>query len=471
MKKNFIKSLIVTLALALVIGAVLGVNALAAGEESEESLAIVSQNVSYEGQTHLYYAVHYENVEDPAAIKLIVSWVANDGSTKSVTVTENDQVTLKDKNNNSIVCRAFKTPGVDAKNFTTEFTVKAVSANGTESASKTYSVTEYCYEWLTYISALETPTDVQNRIKAACEATLVYGKTVQDLLEYRTDDNPTAYSYFRVTDGYVNDHFVMNGETVTLTFNGTAPANKAHGGWLLTYLDGTTKTLSANSFTADGSAVISPIFRDLYSEGFTPGMGTYYSDASQLGNRYDYENTFDSGLYGNNGGITSTIDNGTRVVTKTDVALEDMLTIPVGNTGLSGANVVIFETDIMFSGSWKQQSGSPKFRIRALGAEMYINCDAWLDHNVVVPAGGKTTLDLNKWYNLRFEIYKTSANNDFVVKIFVNGSYKATATPTNIKTNGNTHLLLTVPSQTIAGSEMRLDNVFFGYAVKDYVAE
>ena len=218
MKNSYLKKiLIAALSLSLLMGAVFGITALAENGGAEK-LAIISQNVSYEGQTHLYYAVHYENVTSPEKITLKVSYSLDDGSVATETVTASEEVILKDALGNEYVCRAFKTPGVDAKNYTTEFTVSATSENGTASDEKTYSVAEYCHEWLCYLSAAEEPTASQIKIKNAAESTLRYGTSIQALLGYypdgNTDDYPENYSYLKVTDGSFegSDHtFVLNG--------------------------------------------------------------------------------------------------------------------------------------------------------------------------------------------------------------------------------------------------------------------
>lgn len=468
-KNNFKKIVILALSLALLIGAALGVSALA--EENGEKLSIISQNVSYEGKTHLYYAVHYENVTNPDAITLTVSYKLDNGETATETVNASEEVTLTDSLGTSYVCRAFRTPGVDAKNFTTEFTVTASTENGTVSAEKTYSVAEYCHEWISYVASVVEPTAKQLKIAAACEATVNYGASVQALLDYYPSgneaDTPDNYSYIRVTDGVADNKYVMNGETVTLSYTGTAPTGKEFSHWVLTYTNGTGKEISGNSFVADGNAILTPAFKGLYSEGFTPGAGLYYSDETKLGNRFDYETKSDSGAYSNNGAITATVVDGARKLEITDMTQSDMLRFLAGNTSVEGANVAIFETDIMLSGAW---TGKPTFRIRVLGCDMSLTTDCWNGNALYVPKSG-AELKVNLWYNLRLEVYKTESATSFNVKVYLNGDYVTTTTISG-STSSSADMLFTIPKNAATnGTAIYFDNVFYGYAVKDYVAE
>ena len=145
-KTTISRILLLVLSLALMIGAIFSVSAVATEGEGTETIEIISQNVSYEGQTHLFYAVSYENVAAPEAITLEVKWTDSEGE-HTTTVTESEVEEVEGK-----TCRIFKTPGVDAKNFTQQFTVVAKTADGTVSAPKTFSVTEYCNLWLTYVA-------------------------------------------------------------------------------------------------------------------------------------------------------------------------------------------------------------------------------------------------------------------------------------------------------------------------------
>ena len=279
MKTKLTKIFLLTLTLAMVIGMAVGFTASAEGEAAAESVAIVSQKIDYAGTTHLYFAVKYENVQNPEKIALNVSYVDSEGNAKEVTITESEAVTLKDSAGNDVACRAFMTPGVDAKSFTHKFVAQAVTEAGTESAEKTYSVTEYCYQWLTYIATQAEPTAEQLKIKDACEATLAYGTKIQALLGYypaeNVNDYPENYSYIVVDGGTANGKekaLVLNGTTVTLAANAGAPA-----AWSCTALDGTVTQLTESTFTANGSCVIAPI------------NGKYFSDTSYTGTRLDYD--------------------------------------------------------------------------------------------------------------------------------------------------------------------------------------
>ena len=246
MKKSTISRIfLLVLSLALVIGAIFSVSAMAEADENAESIEIISQNVSYEGQTHLFYAVAYENVTNPEAITLEVKWTDSKGE-HTATLTESHAEEIEGK-----ACRIFKTPGVDAKNFTQEFTVAASTAEGTVSATKTFSVAEYCNLWISYvayISATGEPTAEEINLAEACEATLRYGSAIQKHLNYYPDgnpaDHPENYVYVKAIDGTANGGIsahVINGSDVALVSTASLEEGMGVTAWKVYYADGTTE--------------------------------------------------------------------------------------------------------------------------------------------------------------------------------------------------------------------------------------
>ena len=144
-----------------------------------------------------------------------------------------------------------------------------------------------------------------------------------------------------------------------------------------------------------------------------------------------------------------------------------MVRLHAGNTSLADANAVIFETDIMVNDKW---AAKPSFRIRALGYDMTLFTDCWNNNALYIPNTSGAELKVNNWYNLRLEIYKTETAGKFNVKIFLNGEYKAVASISGSATN-SADMLIKIPAGAAQGAVMYLDNVFYGYTVKDYVAE
>ena len=443
------KILVLALSLALLIGAAIGFSVSA---NEEETLTIVSQNVSYEGQTHLYYAVYYENVEFPEKIALEVSYTDDEGVLQNVTVNKSEEVTLKDSSGADFVCRAFRTPGVSAKNFTKVFTVKAVTESGTESAEKTYSVAEYCHQWLYDIANVAEPTEKQLKIKAACETTLSYGTDVQALLDYypagNTEDYPENYSYIAVENGTANGKaklFTINGTEVTLAANAGAPA-----AWAVTAIDGTESQLTENTFTAAGSCTISPI------------NGKFFSDANYTGTRIDFnDGTKGATIFeGGNGTYTNStvVDGALRFERIKDTEGEGYNRWNVSAS--AGKNIYVFESDIRFSGFTNGTSvGKMRFQLAGIDEQITISHsgDTITFTCATTNAIGSVSIAENQWCNLRFELDTTTRT----FNIFVNNSHAGTITSPGTATTTSSRLLFYILKSGYDGV-VEFDNIFSG---------
>lgn len=444
------KIIIFALSLALLIGAAIGFSASA----ENESLSIVSQNVSYEGKTHLYYAVAYDNVANPEAIKLVVTYTDDEGAVQTVTVSESEEVTLKDSAGNDVVCRAFRTPGVDAKNFTKVFAVKAVLAD-VASAEKTYSVAEYCHQWLAYLAGVEAPSAKELKVKAACEATLAYGTKIQALLDYypagNAEDYPENYSYITVDGGTANGKaklYVINGTEVTLAANAASPI-----AWEVTKADGTVSKISGNAFNANGDCTIAPI------------TGKFYSNTAITGVR---EN-FDSGSLG-----STTHDGGKGNYTQFSVAdgklnfwrTEDAEGNDTKGEGYLRWNVssstakkiYVFEADVKFSG-FTVGTSVGKIRPQFSNVEDQITISHSGD-TITFTAGngsGAVYMRENQWCNLRIEFDITTRTYNFFIDNSYAGSLISKATGTTTSSRILFYLL-------DGGSDgmVEFDNVFSG---------
>ena len=442
------KILILALSLALIIGAAIGFSASA---EDGETLTILSQNVSYEGKTHLYYAVHYENVADPSAISLVVSYTDEEGVAQTETITASEEITLTGTDGTEYVCRAFRTPGVSAKNFTKQFTVKAVTAN-TESAAKTYSVAEYCHQWLAYIASLETPTEKDLKIKAACETTLAYGTDIQALLGYYpaddTADYPENYSYITVSGATANGKaklYVKNGETVTLS------AAVAPAAWSVTALDGTAKQITESTFTASGSCFIAPL------------TGKFFSDASYTGTRIDF----------NDGTVGSTLlEGGNGTYTNTEVVDGEMKFARIPDTegegynrwnvGTSANKIFVFESDVYFDGFTVGTSvGKIRFQLGGIDEQVTISHSGETITFTLASGTGSVSISESEWCNLRFEF--DTANRKF--NIFVNNTYAGTLTSTSTATTSSARVLYYLLKSGYNGA-VTFDNLYHGFVAE-----
>jgi hypothetical protein len=98
-KTNLIKIFAPVVAIALLIGALVGISASAA----ETTPAIVSKNVEYGSELYLYYAVDKATVEGTPKLEVVTA----DGTQVLKTVTAYDE-----ENVNGTDCYIFKTAGI-----------------------------------------------------------------------------------------------------------------------------------------------------------------------------------------------------------------------------------------------------------------------------------------------------------------------------------------------------------------------
>ena len=463
------KILISVLSLALILGAAIGFSASA----EDEGLTIISQNVSYEGKTHLYYAVHYENIETPEDISLVVTYTDDEGALKTATVTESEEVVLTGSDGIEYVCRAFRTPGVDAKNYTKAFTVKAVFGES-ESAEKTYSVAEYCHQWLAYIAALETPTDKELKIRAACESTLSYGTDVQALLDYypagNTADYPENYVYVKASDGATvngaNAACVIKGSEIALGYVGT----ETRLGWDVFDLEGTEITVTDDKFTANAYCTAAPELSDAKGEYFL---------SSEAGRRLDYDTitAIDPSMKTYSGTVGSySIVDGSLLFEDGDAESSDIgmkFWLSYASSFTSATNrCEILEFDFKLTQSY----GSYPIQIKMAGVTYtlyfakptdtslgtgYMLCMSV--NGAYVPLG----CAINKWNTIRFEHYYDAK----MLKVFVDNEFVFDVATSTGSTGDSPRITLTSNERkTGSNADLYLDNIYVGHLLKDYVA-
>ena len=470
MKKSTISRIfLLILSLALIITAIFSVSASAEGEKDVESLEIISQNVSYEGQTHLFYAVSYENVATPEAITLEVMWTDSEGE-HTATVTESESEVVEGK-----ACRTFKTPGVDAKNFTQKFTVVAKTEDGTVSAPKTFSVAEYCNLWITYVaytSATGTPTEEDVNLSEACKATLAYGSAIQKHLKYypasNTADHPENYAYVKAFDGTVNggvSGHVIKGSEVALSYTGALESGKAVTGWNIYYADGTTDTVDASGVFAPKANCVAEAVIEAAIPEFVAGNGKYFATTTYKGNRFDYSDASQLNIieWTPNGTAAAAIaiTDGQLVFDKTGVSQYDEY-IFWNLTGCSyrDGDLIIFETDVKFSptvesgkiGYYAERSGS--------GVDHAVNVNV---EDGKINIGGAGALNPDTWYNVTIATEIDKSADSVKVHVYVNGAYAGEAETEIYRKDdvhtGKAHYYIDAND---AGA-VTFDNLYFGY--------
>ena len=476
MKKTTISRIfLVALSLALIISAVFAVSAFAEEESAAAKLEIISQNVSYEGQTHLFYAVSYENVDAPEAITLEVKWTDTEGE-HTATVTESESKVVEGKE-----CRTFKTPGVDAKNFTQKFTVVAKSADGAESAPKTFSVAEYCNLWITYVaynSVVGAPTADDLKLAEACEATLKYGSAVQALLNYypagNTADHPENYAYVKAMDGTVNggnSAHVIQGESVTLAYTAEIEAGKAVSSWTVYYEDGSTEVVAANGVFAPKANCVAMAEIDVTYPEFVAGTGAYYANSPSYGIRLDYSdesqlNVIEWSSAGTPNATTAIVD-GAMVFDKTAAGNDEYIFWNVATTGhgkgYDAGEAFVFEADIKFNEVSSVDEALGSIYVRN-GSKISYTVGVYMN-NGKINIGGAGVLEVDTWYNITLVSSFNVSAGTVAVDLYVNGSYQGVAKNSVSKTddgnNGKAHFYL-AKNETGA---VTFDNVFVGYVL------
>ena len=215
---------------------------------------------------------------------------------------------------------------------------------------------------------------------------------------------------------------------------------------------------------------------------FTLGSGVYYNDNTATNaKRYDYS----SSMISVSGQMTrSLVDGVFKAVKNTDPATGNAYaseaTVYGADNGIADSvyasmtnPALIFETDIKFEGFANSKIDNVMVRFNGLGKQnrFYLTTDG----EKVTLAGTDMSLNIGEWYNLRFEFYKISddgANGTYAAKVYVNNEYVGTKTPTTeAKADPSFRFRLYMTSYaTAVGSTFYLDNTFYGYVDKEYVA-
>ena len=251
-----LKIFALVLTLALIITAAVCTTAFAADEA--EAPVIVSKNLSYEDNTHLYYAVKL--TDNVTAQNTTLNVYADEACTKALATDLTGNVeTLAALEGDYIV---FRTPGIAAKHITNNVYVQAVTTDGGKSEVVKYSVAEYLYERL-YVSERLGKT-VTAEQKALYQSYLEYGANAQTVFinqKAETDADKvtlaTAYNIVKVIDGAfadgTNQKLVAAGSGATVV---ATPADASIAQWQVTTIapDGS-KTQTKTNNTTDAIAV------------------------------------------------------------------------------------------------------------------------------------------------------------------------------------------------------------------------
>ena len=341
MKKNF-KILTMTLAVALIIGAAIGISASAETTAPE----IISQNVEYGGNYALLYAVKADSVVGDS-----VSIAVYDNAECKGEALFTDSIETKAENTENVQgvsCYVFTTNGIAAKNMDTQYYIKVSADNG--ETVKRYSVAEYLYERL-YKNGIAYSTDAGDVKRAELYNTiLLYGKQAQDVLynlNDKTEDDRTTFvtdmKYVYVADGKAtidgtfSSGIVLGGSEITLTSANTVKA------WNL--YDLTSGKLIKTIAPDEAFTVNTHVKVEEFVE--YRGSGTYANGANTI--TYDGKTFADiSGITHVGSGIDASVVNvGGNDAAKFSVTWSGHAydRYSIARTGTS--NNFVFETDVM----------------------------------------------------------------------------------------------------------------------------
>lgn len=251
-----IKIFALVLTLALLITAAVCTTVFAADEA--EAPLIISKNLSYEDNTHLYYAVKLTEKVNAANTTLNVYSDAACAHALATGIVGKVE-TLEALGGDVLVFRA---PGIAAKHITRDVYAQAVTADGGKSEVVKYSVAEYLYERL-YVSERLGKT-VTAEQKALYESYLTYGANAQTVFTNSKIENAedkevlaTALNIVRVIDGTLDDGSVQklvkagSGATVVAT-----PTDASIAQWQVTSIDAAgTVTQSKTANTTDAITI------------------------------------------------------------------------------------------------------------------------------------------------------------------------------------------------------------------------
>ena len=198
--KKITKFLVVALTVALLIGAVVGVSASATDTESEKW--VVSKNVSYDENTHLFFAIDASLAEDSSLLKVDVLDAAGTSliGEELLTVSEESVDIYED---GSMIAHIVKTPGVAAKDFADVLTINVYYGDAEEPVeTTTYSVAEYFLQRLYKDGVVDATEGKALSQKKLYEASLRYGAAAQKVLA--ASDTTLIENLIYVTSPFVN---------------------------------------------------------------------------------------------------------------------------------------------------------------------------------------------------------------------------------------------------------------------------
>ena len=483
-KMNKIKKIFALSALAVCLAGMVFAFGSSAGSESKPE--IISKNVMYTDKFILMYAVDAETVEGNEAILNVYEEYPTETSTPICTLKDTTTETVKKADGNTHECYVFITNGISATKFTTNYYVTVTDGKNVSDVVR-YSVAEYLNERL-YKNGIVKVTEGDDLWrKEFYLSTLEFGAKAEHVLfnlddkaENDRDDLVTDYKYIYTDLGTIDGFYsgiYAPGTEVDVTYTGSDSNVK---GWTVENLQSGKKELLASGakLTVSAGYYLEP---NTLGTVFEFGKGIYYNDtAVTSAARFDY-----SSMISISGYMTRSLVDGTFKATKqtdpsTGLCYASEATVYGADNAVSDSvytamtnPALVFETDIMFDGFDNDTISNIMVRFNGLGKQnrFYLTTDG----EKVTLSGTNLSLEIGEWYNLRFEFYKVSDSGDngtYATKIYVNNVYVGTKTPTtDAGTSPSFRFRLYMTKDALApDSTFYLDNTFYGYVDKAYVA-
>ena len=335
-KSKLSKILVPVLALALLIGAMVGVTASANENTTPE---IASMNVAYSSQLYLYYAVPVIDDNADGINDNVVLNVYADAECAKLLYSANGKVeTIAALGGGQYY--VYITSGVAAKELNTPEYVQAVNTEtGAKSAVVEYSVEKYLYTKLYNEGyALMTEEDGEEFIRRTLYYDLLkYGSTAQQLFTPNAADKIADGNYIGTKDGIVESGFYNAGAKVSLK-----STNVDIIGWNYAQFTAAGELIES-AYAANGSVVtlsgqISAI--PVYNP--VAGAKPSYIDFTAA----NYSDYFYPVLYD---GTVGEVQDGKVVLQNTSSQTPVAVFKPTVKN--ADANIVIFEADITITGT------------------------------------------------------------------------------------------------------------------------
>ncbi len=501
--RNLTKIFVLIVAMALLVGSVVGLSVSAEGGTAPK---IVSQNISYDGDFSIMYAVEKATVTEGQSITLnVYDAVPAEGVDPIWTKTlAYDAPTSQDPGVESYI---FTTPGVAAKDMGVTYYAEAVCGTA-KSAVKRYSVAEYAFEMLFSAGKVNATEGADLARKEMYLSMLAFGSDAQYLLNGLNSAEALVedYLYAKMPAGYAIDGvynaatYKNNTTEITLPeYTGALVGDKPAKGWYVVKYSADTyerseEILQAGTVvTVDAYTVITLSDK---AESAKHEGGVYYNSDAE-GVRYDFETgTMENAKEGFIGSSDWKEPTSDRAILET--LGDDNKYAHLYRTGSADANfyltytdsnttsgtttvenhVMIMELDVKFENLvYSSGNNTPyKFVIHHgtgtnLRTTFYfgLSSDGTLSitgTNTIHTAENASALEQDTWYNIRFEIW-----SDHVTKIYVNGTYWKTIKGDGGSKTAAIGALIYIQQFKDTNPGLCFDNMYFGEKSEAYVAE